>query len=131
MYIAPHRSGLGKLGLIFFELLHLIAGRMRQRFLMVEHCAEIAHIEPAAARFAFPKMFGLAHWRSAGSLAYHPPARDDRRHACDLGHFCRRTGQKTSRRPPSLTAAISLCNSAGELTVISVASFFFISARLH
>jgi len=34
----------------FFELLHLIAGRMRQR-------AEITHIKPAAARFAFVKVF--------------------------------------------------------------------------
>jgi hypothetical protein len=69
------------------ELLHLIAGGMRQRFFVVEHRTEIAHIEPTAARFAFVKVFGLAQRRSAGSLAYDRPARDDWGHACDLGHF--------------------------------------------
>jgi hypothetical protein len=59
---------------------------MRQRFLVVEHRAEIAHIEPTPARFAFVKMFGLAQWWSARLLADHCPARDDRRHARDLGH---------------------------------------------
>jgi hypothetical protein len=57
MYAARRmRSGLGKPGPHFFELLRLIAGRMRHRFLVVEHRAEIAHIKPTAARFAFPKM---------------------------------------------------------------------------
>jgi len=37
---------------------------MRQRFLVVEHRAEIAHIKPTVARFAFVKMLGLAQWRS-------------------------------------------------------------------
>jgi len=37
--------------------LGLIAGRMRQRFLVVEQRAEITHIKPAAARFAFVKVF--------------------------------------------------------------------------
>jgi hypothetical protein len=32
---------------------------MRQRFFVVEHSTEIAHIKPAAARFAFVKVFGL------------------------------------------------------------------------
>ncbi len=36
---------------------------MRQRSLMIEHRAEIAHIKPAAARFTFPEMFSLAQWR--------------------------------------------------------------------
>jgi hypothetical protein len=34
------------------RLLRLIASRMRQRSLVIEHCAEIAHIKPAAARHA-------------------------------------------------------------------------------
>jgi len=37
-------------------LLRLIGNRMRQRLLVVKHCAEIAHIDPAAVRFvAFEK----------------------------------------------------------------------------
>jgi hypothetical protein len=36
----------------------LIACRMRQRLLMIEHRAEIAHVEPTAARLTLPKMFG-------------------------------------------------------------------------
>jgi hypothetical protein len=70
-----------------FDLLHLIGRRMRQRFFMVEHRTEITHIKPTAASFAFVKMFGLGQWRSTNSLAHYPPARDDRRHARDLGHF--------------------------------------------
>ena len=81
-------SGLGKFrGLIFFELLHLITGRMRQRFLVIEHRAEITHIKPAAARFAFPKMLSLGQWWSTDTLAHDHPARDRLRHARDLGHF--------------------------------------------
>jgi hypothetical protein len=45
--------------------LDLILRRVRQRFLVVEHRAEIAHIKPTAAGFAFPKMLGLAQWRPA------------------------------------------------------------------
>jgi hypothetical protein len=67
--------------------LHLIARRMRQRFFMVEHRTEIAHILPTAARFAFPEMLGLTQWRAANSLAHNRPARDDPGQACDLGHF--------------------------------------------
>ena len=52
---------------------------MRQR-------AEITHIKPAAARFAFVKMPGLAQWRSARLLADDRPARDHWRHARYLGH---------------------------------------------
>jgi hypothetical protein len=84
---APYRSGLGKPGPDFFELLHLIAGRMRQRFLVVEHRAEITHIEPTAARFAFPKMLGLGQWRSTDTLAHDLPAWDRPCHARDLSHF--------------------------------------------
>jgi hypothetical protein len=76
--------GLGKPGPVFFELLNLIAGRVRQRFLMIEHRTEIAHIKPAAAGFAFVKMLGLAQWQSTNSLAHDRPARDRRRHACNL-----------------------------------------------
>jgi hypothetical protein len=87
MYVARRMgSGLGKPGPDFFEPLNLIAGRMRQRFLVVEHRAEIAHIEPTAARLAFVKMIGLAQRRAARSLADDRPARDRRRHARDLGH---------------------------------------------
>ena len=87
MYVARRiGSGLGKPGPDFFELLHLIAGRMRQPFLVVEHRAEIAHIKPTAASFAFVKMLGLAQWRPARLLAHDRPARD-RRHARNLGHF--------------------------------------------
>ena len=51
MYAAPCEIGPRETGAIFFELLCLIAGRMRQRFFMVEHRGEIAHIEPSPARF--------------------------------------------------------------------------------
>jgi hypothetical protein len=40
--------------------LRLIADRVRRRFLVVEHRAEIAHNESTATRFAFVKMLGLA-----------------------------------------------------------------------
>jgi hypothetical protein len=59
----------------------------RLRFFVVEQRAEIAHIEPTAACFAFPKMLGLTQWRSANSLAHNRPARDRPRHARDLGYF--------------------------------------------
>ena len=58
---------------------------MGQGLLVIEHRAEIAHVEPAAARFAFPKMFGFGQRRSAGYLADDFPARDRRRHARNLG----------------------------------------------
>ena len=90
MYTARRmRIGLGKPG-PFFELLRPIAGRMRQRFLVVEHRAQIAHIKPAAARFAFVIMLGLAQSRATGLLANDLPARVRRRHARDLNHSFRR-----------------------------------------
>jgi hypothetical protein len=60
---------------------------MWQRFLMVEHGTEIAHIEPIAACCAFVKMLGLAQWRSVRSLAHDRAARDRWRHPRNLGHF--------------------------------------------
>jgi hypothetical protein len=57
---------------------------MWQRFFVVEHRAEIAHIEPTAARFAFVKVFGLAQWRPARLLANDLPVLDHRRHARDV-----------------------------------------------
>ena len=41
-------------------LLRLILRRMGQGLLMIKHRAEIAHVEPTAARVAFPKMIGIA-----------------------------------------------------------------------
>ena len=70
------------------RLLRLIASRTRQRPLMIENRAEIAHVEITAARFTFPKMFGLAQARAADLLADDFPARDWRRHACDFSHAC-------------------------------------------
>jgi hypothetical protein len=46
---------------------------MRQRFFMVEHCTEIAHIVPTTARFAFPEMLCLGQWRPAISLTHNRP----------------------------------------------------------
>jgi hypothetical protein len=40
---------------------------------LIEHRAEIAHVEPAAARFALPKMFGFGQRRSTGHLADYFP----------------------------------------------------------
>jgi hypothetical protein len=42
---------------------------MGQGLLVIELRAEIAHVEPAAARFAFPKVFGFSQRRSAAYLA--------------------------------------------------------------
>jgi hypothetical protein len=42
---------------------------MRQRLLVIEHRAEIAHVEPTAACFAFPKMLGFGQRRATGLLA--------------------------------------------------------------
>ena len=42
---------------------------MRQRPLMIEHRAEIAHGDPAAAGFAFEKMLGLIGWLHADASA--------------------------------------------------------------
>jgi hypothetical protein len=41
-------------------LLRLILCRMGQRLLVLKHRAEIAHVEPTAARFTLPKMFSFA-----------------------------------------------------------------------
>jgi hypothetical protein len=41
-------------------LLRLIACRMGQRLLVIEHRAEIAHVKPVAAHFKFEKMVSLA-----------------------------------------------------------------------
>jgi hypothetical protein len=68
------------------RLLRLIASRMRQRPLMIENRAEIAHVEITAAGFAFPKMFGLVQRRAAGLLADDLSARNRRRDPPDLGH---------------------------------------------
>jgi hypothetical protein len=78
---APYGIGLGELGPIFCELLRLIAGWMRQRFLVVEHRREIAHVKPTTAGFALPKMLGLG-W-SANSPARDRPARERPLHARD------------------------------------------------
>ena len=40
-------------------LLHLIAHRMGQGLLVLQHRAKIAHVEITAAQFAFPKVFGF------------------------------------------------------------------------
>jgi len=45
-------------------LLHLIFHWMGQGFFVLKHRAEIAHVEKAAAQFAFPKVFSFA--RRAG-----------------------------------------------------------------
>src|SRR5712672_360174 len=63
----------------------LIARRMRQWLLVIAHRAEVAHVKPSAARFAFSKMFGFGQRRPAGHLADDFPARDRRRHARNLG----------------------------------------------
>ena len=52
-----------------------------QRFLVIEHRAEIAHIKLSAARVAFPEMLGFAQRRAASLLAVDFAARDRRRHA--------------------------------------------------
>jgi hypothetical protein len=62
--------------MILRQLLHLIARRVRQRSLVVEHRAEIADVEPSAAEFTFPKMFGFGQRRSAGQLADDCPTWD-------------------------------------------------------
>jgi hypothetical protein len=59
---------------------------MRQRFLMVEHSAEIAHIKPTSARLAFSKMLGLIDRLQADAPADDGAAWDRRCHARDLGH---------------------------------------------
>ena len=53
---------------------------------MIKNRAEIADVEPSAAEFTFPKMFGLGQWRAVGLLANDCPAWDFRRHACDFSH---------------------------------------------
>ncbi len=45
------------------RLLRLIASRMRQRGVVIEHRAKVAHVKLAAADFTFPKMLGFAQWR--------------------------------------------------------------------
>jgi hypothetical protein len=58
---------------------------VEQRPFMIEHRTEIAHIKPAAAGFAFPKMIGVAQRRATDLLADDFSARDRRRHARNLG----------------------------------------------
>ena len=48
------------------RLLRLIFDRMRQRSLVIEHRAEIAHVKPSAEGFAFEKKLGFAQRRAAG-----------------------------------------------------------------
>jgi hypothetical protein len=50
------------------QLLHLITPRMWQGLLVLKHRAKIAHVEPSATEFAFPKMFGLGHGGSPVTL---------------------------------------------------------------
>jgi hypothetical protein len=49
--------------------LRLILRRVRQRPFVLEHLAEIAAIDPAAAGGAPDEMLGLARWRIADTLA--------------------------------------------------------------
>jgi hypothetical protein len=66
---APIEISSGAIRACFFDLLRRIASRVRQQFFMVEYRAEIAHIEPTTARFAFVNVLGLAQRRFAHSLA--------------------------------------------------------------
>jgi hypothetical protein len=59
---------------------------MRQWSFVIEHRAEIAHVEPAAARFAFEKVFALVRGSTADALTDDGAARDRRRHARNLSH---------------------------------------------
>jgi hypothetical protein len=67
----------GNRGLIFFVLLCLILREMRQRFLVVEHRAEIAHVKLTAGRIARLPRRGAGP-RTEGSTM---PVAEIRRHA--------------------------------------------------
>ena len=56
---------------------------MRQRSLVIEHRARIAHVDPTATRFASEKMLGLVDRLDADALA--DDGRNRRCHARNLG----------------------------------------------
>jgi hypothetical protein len=85
MYTARRmRSGLGKPGPDFFWATAL--DRWPDGATVHRAPRRDRAYRPAAAGFAFVKMFGLGQWRAANSLTDDCPARDRRRHARNPDH---------------------------------------------
>jgi hypothetical protein len=77
---------------------------MRQRPLVIEHSAQIAHVDPTATRFASEEMLGLVDRLHADALA--DDGRNRRCHARNLG---------TARIPDFGTALLRLFGTGGYL----------------
>ena len=84
-------------------LLHTVADGMRQLGLVVLDPNQIPRIDPAVARLALEKMFGLTNATPVGALAEHRPARSrfiEWHDRCHLAHLTKKIRPRNCSRGP-------------------------------